>query len=272
MREMLSRVTPFRQIARLYDSVLSISNSLVALAEALKPQKKDVDLYQRFDMRLLLDKSSLVDRNIIENGSWEAEQTNFFMGLMGKFVGQKNSVFIDIGAYWGLYSLLALRYGVDTIYAFEPDRHNFAQLQAQIFLNGASGHIRPINKAVSISAATVRFWDSRTHPSGNRAGVGIVDKHFALPTYDVEAVSIDEHLQLEDATIGIKLDVEGHEPEALRGMTQTLKKNRVIMQIEVFDCNCDRILPLIETLGIREIKRISPDRYYTNMTVEQLGI
>jgi FkbM family methyltransferase len=290
-------IPPFRQLQRLYDSFLLAGRSMADLstslpsaiaelrrsrdsnnqelarviAEAVKPAQKDVDIYDRQELRLLLDRSSIVDRTVIESGTWEPEQTTFLMGLMERFIGRQNIAFLDIGAYWGLYSLLAVRAGVERVYAFEPDLHNFAQLQAQIFLNNASGIVRPINKAVTSSSGTLRTWDSRGHPSGNRAGVGIVDKSFSRPTNEIEAVSIDEFLPLEDWTIGIKLDVESHEPEALKGMVKTFAKNRVIIQVEVFEAHEGRTVPVIESLELREINRIWPDRYYTNMTPEELG-
>ncbi len=296
----MNKITPIRQFGRLYDSILSISTSLAKLAnlpsakdsfdelkkqvaannqelariiaEAVKPAKKDIDLYDRYEMRLLLDKASPVDRLIIDGKAWEPEQTIFFMDLLAKFFGEPKLIFVDVGAYWGLYSLLAMRSGVQTIYAFEPDRHNFAQLEAQIFLNNASSFIRPINKAVSSATREFRFWDSRTHPDGNRAGVGIAPEDFPRPTYKVDAVSLDEFLAVKDSVIAIKLDVEGHETEALRGMANTVKNNRVIMQIEVFDCNYNKFLPVLETFDLREIKRISPDRYYTNIPADRLWI
>ena len=98
-----------------------------------------------------------------------------------------------------------------------------------------------------------------------------MSEDFAWPAYNVEAVSIDEYLNLERCTIGIKVDVEGHEYEVLCGMAETLKRNKVFMQVEVFEVNAKRTLPAIEALGVREIKQIYPDRYYTNMTVEELG-
>jgi FkbM family methyltransferase len=276
-----------RQIQRLYDSVLSMSQSLSqlaasvpqlkepknpsthqelaqVLAEALKPKPAEIDFYEYQGLRLLLDRASLLDRVIIEQGSWEFDQTNFLTSFMQKLIGRPSGVFLDIGAYWGLYSLLAMRAGVEHIYAFEPDRHNFAQLCAQIFLNNASSLITPVNKAVSDSSGEVQFWDSRNHPGGNRAGVCIVGKDFSRPTYRVDSISIDQYLELRDATVLIKLDVEGHEDKALRGMEKTISRNKIILQIELFDQNADRILPVLASFGLVKMHRIAPDSYYTN--------
>jgi FkbM family methyltransferase len=287
------QMTPFRQLAKLYGSVLSINDSLStiaraksecvqnatpaqiidptpALIEAMRPQKENIDLYDRLDLRLLLDKSSLVDKAIIENGAWEPEQMSFFFGTMGNFLGEANTVFLDVGAYWGLYSLLARRAGINRIFAFEPDRCNFSQLQTQLFLNNATGDVTPVNKAISEKRQTVHFWDSRTHPSGNRAGGAVVSANFHRPTYEVEAISLDEMFDFREHFVWIKLDVEGHEANALRGMKRLIEDNQVLLQIEVFDIHKEIILPEIEKLGLRKVHAIYPDQYYTNMTDSRL--
>lgn len=288
----IAQTTPFRQLARLYASVLSIKDSLETIAqsehvptidqnnrelaaifaEAVKPTTRDIDLYDRLDLRLVLDKSSLVDKAIIDHGAWEPEQVAFFFGTAANFLGERDTVFLDVGAYWGLYSLLAKRAGINQIFSFEPDRCNFSQLEAQLFLNNATGDIKPINKAISDKRQTVNFWDSRTHPSGNRAGGAVVPADFHRPTYEVEAVSLDEMFDLRDHFIWIKLDVEGHEAKALRGMRNLIANNKVLIQVEVFDVHKEIILPEIEKLNLRKINQIYPDQYYTNMPAERIGI
>ena len=47
----------------------------------------------------------------------------------------------------------------------------------------------------------------------------------------------------------VKMDIEGHEPQALKGMTGTLKKHRPVL---VSECNPD---------GIRELSGIEPEQY-----------
>ena len=54
-----------------------------------------------------------------------------------------SAVFLDVGAHWGLYALLAHRTRqFERIVAFEPDPANYAQLQANLFLNDAGAPSR----------------------------------------------------------------------------------------------------------------------------------
>ncbi|GAA5233257.1 FkbM family methyltransferase [Verticiella sediminum] len=225
----------------------------------------DVGLYERMGFRLLLDSTSEVDRCVIDSGSWEADQTRYFVQTLARLQQDRSVVFLDLGAYWGLYSLLAMRAGVQRIHAFDADPHNFAQLQAQIFLNLAATRITPHNLAISDAAGTLTFFDSRAHPDGNRGGVGVVGDDFPLATLRVPAVSIDEYLPLQDERIVIKMDLEGHEDRALAGLERTVKTNEVFMQVEVFEGNAQRILPVVERLGLRQVHALGVDRYFTNM-------
>jgi FkbM family methyltransferase len=220
----------------------------------------------------MLDRASLVDRTVIETGEWEPAQVSFFTSLAEHFRGQKNNVFLDIGAYWGLYSFLFMKTGIfDQIFAFEADAHNFAQLQTNVFLNRSARQIKAFNRAVSEKDQMMYVWDSLSHPDGNRGGVGMVHKEFHLPTSPVEAVTIDSFLPLKDANLMIKVDVEGHEQHVLSGMEKTLRENRVIIQIEIYEPQQAVTFPMLEEMGMRCIHRIDHDFYYTNIGQDILG-
>jgi FkbM family methyltransferase len=272
------QMTPFRQALKAYSTLINLpaeiarsqaalEHQMRVLAEpaptTLAPPARAIDIYERMGFSLMLDQSSLVDRAIIEEGWWERPQLEFMINTMLRLPG---SIFLDVGAYWGLYSMMASRGDLKAIYAFEPDRHNHAQLRSQLFLNDLTSAVTVINKAVSDHNGPLTFWDSRSHPDGNRAGVGVVPPGTTdRVTYPVDAVTIDDCLNLSGETLIIKLDVESHEHAALRGLKKTVEHNKVIMQVEIFDSNEARTLPEVEALGLREIHRIAPDRYYTNM-------
>ena len=48
-------------------------------------------------------------------------------------------------------------------------------------------------------------------------------------------------LDFENNNLAIKIDVEGHELNVLKGISNLLKKNKCIVQIEIFDKNFDEI-------------------------------
>jgi len=237
------------------------------------PVPATVDIFERMGLRLLLDQTSMLDKRLVDSGEWELEQTTYLGSLIDRLRGRTLLVFLDIGAYLGLYSLIVHRSGAfDQIHAFEADRHNFAQLQANLFLNQATKTITSYNKAVGEKDGTLFVWDSTSHPDGSRAGVGIVDEASGLPGIRTPSVAIDSALKLSGCHILMKIDVESFEPWVLRGLTKTVANNKVVMQVEVYDENKASVFEEIERLGLRQIHCIYPDYYLTNMSEDELGL
>lgn len=231
--------------------------------KAQEPQPEQFGLYDRLGLRLLLDRSSLVDRTIIETGEWESEQIEYLFSV-AKSIGARDMIFLDVGAYFGLYSMLALRSGLfREVYAFEPDRHNFAHLQATLLLNDAAHAIHAINAAAYSSSTMVDFMDSRHCDGGNRAGSGIVAAGTSA-SYSVRAVALDDVIDIRGATIVAKIDVEGHEASALMGAERMVRANKLLAQIEIFDAHARATIAETERLGLRRVQSIGPDWYMSN--------
>lgn len=254
--------------------ISGLLNPMAGIGKPVAAQlQKPLDIYSRFGLQLLLDSSSLVDKCVIDTGTWEAEQLAYMAELTERFRKFDKPMFLDIGSYWGLYSFLAMKSGVFAEqYAFEADRHNFAQLQANLFLNRATGRIKAVNKAVSDAEAVLKFRDSTTHPTGNRAGASVIGWEEDFEGYPVDAVPIDLAVGTAGRHMLMKLDVEGHEAPVLRGMAQTVANNKVVMQVEIFEQHHDQVFAEVEKLGLRTIHTIYPDHYLTNMSVAELGI
>jgi FkbM family methyltransferase len=253
-------------VEALSNSVREMGERIASTVQAL-PGRVDnpkVNLYHRLGLNLVLDRSSVVDRGLIDDGHWEPRQVEFLTRIMRRQLAIEPITFLDLGSYWGLYSLLAMRAGVQTVHAFEADRHNYSQLQAQLFLNDAVGVVTTHFKAVSDKNGSVQFWDSRTHPDGNRGGVGIIGKPDGRPCFDMPCVKVDDHLPLQGKFLVIKMDLEGHEAYALRGMRETFKNNRAVMQVEIFDQHEAASQPILKELGLKRFHRIDHDSYYAN--------
>ncbi|WEF35777.1 FkbM family methyltransferase [Pseudoduganella chitinolytica] len=281
-----------RQLTRAYGSLLSLADAaqsmkgslgvlaavareqhggILAPAPVAQPAERiggtqQVDIHVKLGLQLLLDRSSLVDRTVIETGSWEPGQVAYMTGLAQRYRSLDKPVFLDIGAYWGLYSLLMAKTKIfQEIHTFEADAFNFGQLQANLFLNRASRDIRALNKAVSLREGMIDVWDSLGHPDGNRGGVGIAARGVHFPISEVECVTVDKFLHLQDRDILVKIDVEGHERDVLLGMEATLRNNRVIMQVEIYEPQMAGVLPILESYGMRRFHQIDHDFYYTNI-------
>ncbi len=227
---------------------------------------KNFRIYDYQGLKLLLDDRSLVDRTILSEGYWEKGEIDYFSALWPHGSG-KRKFFFDLGAYFGLYTLHAWTSKLfDEIHAFEADAYNYSQLQAQIFLNGAID-INAYNLAVSDNTGTVRISSSLDYQD-NRGMAFISDKG----RKEIECTALDTMFpNLADAMVFVKIDVEGHELSALRGMRNIIKNNHVVLKVEVlkqgngFVSMRDNRYDFINEYGLRMLNEINSDIFATNI-------
>jgi hypothetical protein len=70
-------------------------------------------------------------------------------------------------------------------------------------------------------------------------GASVIDKNSDTKNFTFYANFIvgDDYIKLTDEKISIKIDVEGHELNVLKGIQNTIKENYCILQIEIFRNN-----------------------------------
>jgi FkbM family methyltransferase len=138
------------------------------------------------------------------------------------------AIFLDVGANIGLYSCVLGRHGlVPSIIAFEPDRENFARLQANIALNALGDVVEARHAAVGDEAGVVTLVPS----SATNRGMSRIEPG-AGTGYEVASVALDAIVPLRGATIALKVDVEGYEAQVLAGAQELLSHNSGFAQIE----------------------------------------
>jgi FkbM family methyltransferase len=189
---------------------------------------------RRMDLLLLLDRENAIDWQLTLSGEWERPHLTKLLELAKQRLpySKNGAVFLDVGAHWGLYALKARQSGMfEQIVAFEPDPQNYAQLQANLFLNAAENRIRALQLAATDRDRTFSLFQRNPH---NRGATRVVDTAGAGPG-TVHGITVDSVLDLADTLVVIKIDVESHELEAIAGMMNLLTKNSFVMQIEIWD-------------------------------------
>lgn len=194
--------------------------------------------YQRFLYRLM-------------RGSFEPFSVQLFKQAM-----EPGMVVLDIGAYIGYYSLLAAR-GVGSpgkVYAFECDPKNYRFLLHNLKLNELGADVELVRKAVAHQAGAKPLFVYRGDASQNslwyRRGGGTA--------IEVECTTVDEVLGERPAHV-IKMDIEGGEIHALKGMEKTLRNSdEVTMFVECHPHalssaggSAEILLARLEELGFR---------------------
>lgn len=149
-----------------------------------------------------------------------------------------HDTFIDVGANIGLYSLYAASKCV-LVLAFEPNPYNYSRFMDNILLNDFDNLV-PHHMAVGCDNSNVRIYipDNTVGATGTQIESPI-DEHDE--EFKPKAVMTVGCVALEDlqGVNHIKIDVDGHEQDVVRGMaTGMYRKDLKSILIE---CNSDKI-------------------------------
>jgi len=214
----------------------------------------------RYDKNLKIkaDLDEWIQQHIYFLGTWDKRGLNFIKQHL-----EKEGVFFDIGANIGAYSLVASKIvgPGGRVHAFEPVSKVFERLKYNIELNDLNNIIAnqtPVYQSSEIPELFVSSNENAGIPSifHHDTESGTVEK--------VLAVSIDEYVEKEKIRRidMIKIDTEGGELFALRGMRSTLNRFRPMVMMEVSadvlnntNIQGSRILDFMKDLnyGIRRI-------------------
>ncbi len=161
-----------------------------------------------------------VSSAIINSHSYEPHVTRAIEASL-----KPDSVFVDIGASIGWFLLLAAaRSPNGKVIGFEPNHNNLQLVYRSVAENGFQ------NVTVFPYAATEK---RALLQLGYDAAYGFV--HGLEERSDdpfVQGVPVDELLANEPRIDIIKMDIEGHEPVAFRGMQATIAKHRPLLFTE----------------------------------------
>jgi FkbM family methyltransferase len=152
---------------------------------------------------------------------------------------KKGMTFVDVGACVGYYSLIAAKLvGADgKVFAFEPEPLNFEWLIRNISINGFK-NILPIRKAVSDKNGLIELYLDKDNIGGHsivrNRGESIL----------VEAVALDNFFKDQTPDV-VKIDIEGGEILALRGMEQIIKRSKELSLFVEFLYNKKEILDFL---------------------------
>lgn len=182
-------------------------------------------------IRILVDTRSIdIGIHLLTLGRWETAYTSLFTRLV-----KPGNTVIDLGANHGVYALLAAQIVGPTgrVDAFEPNPRLSKLVDLSLRLNGFAGWARVHALGASEAMGTARLVFNDNFSGGGavalagsaaetRPGVECrlvaLDDMFADPSYRPDV---------------IKMDVEGHEGRALRGMRRILERSpdvRIMME------------------------------------------
>lgn len=149
---------------------------------------------------------------------------------------KEGSIFVDVGANIGLYSLLAARRvgATGKVYAFEPSYREYRNLLNNIMLND-TGVIIPNNTAIGEKPAIVNIAIKKYQTGGNF--ISSVKVGGKVISNTINMISLDNVFGASNDVIDLlKIDVEGYELKVLKGMKGILEQEKVKMiLVEITD-------------------------------------
>jgi len=166
-------------------------------------------------------------------------------------------VVFDVGAHVGFYAVLAAHANpAAKIFAFEPHPRAFERLVKNVARNRFD-NVRCLRNACGAADGMAQFHsiDVDSVPSRSTLDAAMMRPEWGLCSWPVEVRALD-HLASGEGLVRVdllKIDVEGTEPDVLRGMPETLRRDRPVIFAEV--------LPGARTEDALEAL-LEPERYH----------
>jgi FkbM family methyltransferase len=181
------------------------------------------------DLRIKLDIGEWIQQQIYFLDFFDERGIRFLKKHL-----KKDSVFVDIGANIGCYTLIASKIvgAHGRVYAFEPIKSIFDKLKFNLQLNELQNVVAE-KKALYEKTDLLKLHLS----SDENLGMSSIFRHDTESgsIEFVEAVSLDEYILAKDFNKldFIKIDIEGSELFALKGMQNAISKYKPIIMIEI---------------------------------------
>lgn len=173
-----------------------------------------------------------------DSGTYNEDEVN----LMWACIDAEDTV-VEIGANAG-YHTLPLAEIADEVIAFEPQRLIHQQLCGNLAINGVF-NVSALNAAVSDQSGLIRMPSTDPYTAGQNSG-GMTVRNDQENGDTVPMITLDS-MGLPSFKFA-KIDVEGHEPQVLAGMSNCIDKYRPILYVE-FDRNQDAITEILSAKG-----------------------
>jgi FkbM family methyltransferase len=213
---------PAEAIARLTAEIGHLKNLLQATHAANHSR------VQVFGHCLFVDPADrVIGPALVADGCFEPVETS----LLAREI-HEGDVVLDVGANIGYYTLLFAKLvgPRGKVFAFEPDANNFQLLKKNVRANGL-GNVVLVPKAVADTSGKAMLHLCPDNKGDHR----MYDSGDGRPMVEVETIALDDYFADHRGSINfIKMDIQGSEAAALRGMRRLLERHRGVKLVTEF--------------------------------------
>ena len=166
------------------------------------------------------------------DGSYEPEVSETIVRVV-----QPRWVCVDVGAHIGYFTLLLAKLVGENgrVIAFEAHAENAEQVSSNVRMNGYDAWVRVEN--IAVSDGTHKLVKLLPGPDGSSFVWSIVarhaEAHSTQPGVEAPATSLDDYFPPGSRVDFVKMDIEGAEIQALRGMRRVLHECKPLVLLEL---------------------------------------
>lgn len=207
-----------------------------------------------------LDTRYLIDRNFYLRENYE----DYLYSIANKLIIlNKVNFFLDIGSCWGIYSLRLSSLKKLRILSFDPILDNIKRLKKMIKINNLR-NIQTFNTALGSKKGKVKFYGLEKF-TPNYSLYDKKYKNFTISKID----KLDNLIKINKKVLYLKVDIERHEYHFLLGAKNILKKNNIILQIEIHEKNKKKVLNYLKLKKFKFIHNYNADYIFSNFKIKK---
>lgn len=228
--------------------------------------KKKKFLARIGNLKLFIEIEDPIERAIFFDLTYEKDQILTLIKIQKK---HNMDYFLDIGSNIGYYALtLAKIFSKINVYAFEPMKKTYFKLIKNIKINNLENQIKAFNFGLSNRNKKVYM---RALVKKNFIQSGGFTVH--NPARELKSNETllkanlkigDEKIKFKNKKLLVKIDVEGHEIYVLNGLRSLINKNKIFLQIEIFNENYKIVRDFLKKNNFIFIKKVKSDYFFQN--------
>lgn len=161
--------------------------------------------------------------HLLLDGEWEPEETRLFARLI-----QPGDTVMDLGAHLGVFTLIAAvaTGATGKVHAFEPNPRFAGLLQRSLAVNGLAGHSQVHNMAIGAEEGLAALMFSHAWGGGGHLAVSPTEGLNGGEMVQCRVAALDDLFPDPAFQVHLmKMDVEGTESRAVRGMWNLLARS-----------------------------------------------